>query len=41
VIVASAAADGSMEVDVANDGLGLRVVAPHIARYVFVVPDPI
>jgi DtxR family Mn-dependent transcriptional regulator len=41
VIVASAAADGSMEVDVANDGLGLRVVAPHIARDVFVVPDPI
>jgi DtxR family Mn-dependent transcriptional regulator len=41
VIVASSAADGSMEVDVANDGLGLRVVAPHIARDVFVVPDPI
>jgi DtxR family Mn-dependent transcriptional regulator len=41
VIVESApAADGSLEVDVANDGLGVRAVPAHIARDVFVVPDP-
>jgi len=34
------AADGSIEVDVANDGLGVRAVPAHIARDVFVVPDP-
>jgi DtxR family Mn-dependent transcriptional regulator len=39
-IVVEAAADGSIEVDVTNDGLGARAVPTDIAQDVFVVPDP-
>jgi len=39
-IVVEAAADGSIEFDVTNDGLGARAVPTDIAQDVFVVPDP-